>query len=158
MPQRREFLKTLGGVAAATLAGSTDSFGHARALNLAVALPQGGLGGHDRLEPDWYQKKIVQVQAEMAKRKLEALVLLGAYSMVASQRRFFLGKSFVVMWWGFLLVAAGALAAEWALVSVLRGAIVDPRPVAVEFVMTLAFFPFVTWLLVWAQKSLLRQV
>jgi rod shape-determining protein MreD len=89
---------------------------------------------------------------------VEALALLGAYSIVASQRRFFLGKSFVVMWWGFLLVAAGALAAEWALVSVLRDAIVDPRPVAVEFVMTLAFFPFVTWLLVWAQKSLLRQV
>ena len=82
MPQRREFLKTLGGVAAATLAGSTDSFGHARALNLAVALPQGGLGGHDRLEPDWYQKKIVQVQAEMAKRKLDALVLLDPHNVI----------------------------------------------------------------------------
>jgi rod shape-determining protein MreD len=89
---------------------------------------------------------------------VEALVLLAAYSTVASQRRFFLGKSFVVMWWGFLLVAAGALAGEWVMVSVLRDAIVDARPVAIEFVMTLALFPFVTWLLVRAQKGLLRRV
>jgi Xaa-Pro dipeptidase len=82
MPQRREFLKTLGGVAGATLAGSARSFGRARDLSLWANVPPGGPGGHDRLEPDWYKRKIVQVQAEMAKRKLDALVLLDAHNVI----------------------------------------------------------------------------
>jgi Xaa-Pro dipeptidase len=35
----------------------------------------------DRLPPDWYRRKIGQVQAEMAKRKLDALVLLRAVNV-----------------------------------------------------------------------------
>ena len=144
-----------------------DSVARVNGYDLGVA-HHGGYAEYARLPADWTvplpdgltgrQAMALGTAGFTVALGVEALVLLGAYSMVASQRRFFLGKSFVVMWWGFLLVAAGALAAEWALVSVLRDAIVDPRPVVVEFVMTLAFFPFVTWLLVWAQKSLLRQV
>ncbi|MGB8273741.1 MAG: rod shape-determining protein MreD [Alphaproteobacteria bacterium] len=89
---------------------------------------------------------------------VEALVLVSAFGIVSSQRRFFLGKSFVVMWWGFLLVAAGALSATWVMVSALRGAVIDPSPVLLELVMTLALFPFVTWILVRAQRGLLRQI
>lgn len=89
---------------------------------------------------------------------VEAVVLLSAYGIVSSQRRFFLGKSFIIMWWGFLLVALGALFAEWVMISALNLALIDPRPVLVEFVMTLALFPFVTWILVRAQRGLLKHV
>ena len=37
---------------------------------------------HDRLQPDWYRKKIRQVQEEMQKRKLDALVLLKATNVI----------------------------------------------------------------------------
>lgn len=80
MPQRRDFLRTLGSAAAATFAVSARSFGRPRVLSLSATVPPAG--EHDRLQPDWYQKKIVQVQAEMARRKLDALVLLDATNIV----------------------------------------------------------------------------
>ena len=80
MPQRREFLKTLGGAAAATLTASARSFGRARVLSLSTTVPDPE--GHDRLKPDWYKKKVAQVQTEMAKRKLDALVLLDAHNVI----------------------------------------------------------------------------
>src|SRR5881296_3225137 len=71
------------GAATLGLASSVRSFGRARALRLSgtIAIPQGP-GGHDRLQPDWYRKKIAQVQAEMAKDKLDALVLLNAHNII----------------------------------------------------------------------------
>jgi len=71
------------GAATLGLASSVRSFGRARALRLSgtIAIPQGS-GGHDRLQPDWYRKKIAQVQAEMAKDKLDALVLLNAHNII----------------------------------------------------------------------------
>src|SRR5205814_7878178 len=36
----------------------------------------------DRLTPDWYQRKIAQVQQEMEKRKLDAVVLLRAVNVI----------------------------------------------------------------------------
>jgi len=36
----------------------------------------------DRLPPDWYRRKIAQVQQEMAKRNLDALVLLRAVNVI----------------------------------------------------------------------------
>jgi Xaa-Pro dipeptidase len=78
--KRREFLRTLSGAAAFTLTSSACSFGRTRALSLSatVADPE----GHDRLQPEWYKKKIQQVQAEMATRKLDALVLLSATNII----------------------------------------------------------------------------
>jgi Xaa-Pro dipeptidase len=37
---------------------------------------------HDRLQPEWYQRKIRQIQQEMKKRKLNALVLLNATDVI----------------------------------------------------------------------------
>lgn len=82
MPRRREFLKTLSGMAGASLAFSARSMGRAHVLNLSASVPQSGTAGHDRLEPDWYKKKIVHVQEEMVKRRLDALVLLDAHNVI----------------------------------------------------------------------------
>ena len=71
------------GAATLGLASSVRSFGRTRALRLSgtIAVPEGPRG-HDRLQPDWYRKKIAQVQAEMAKDKLDALVLLNAHNII----------------------------------------------------------------------------
>src|SRR5437867_12310380 len=71
------------GAATLGLASSVRSFGRARALRLSgtLAIPEGP-GGRDRLQPDWYRKKIAQVQAEMAKDQLDALVLLNAHNVI----------------------------------------------------------------------------
>ena len=79
MQKRRDFLRSLGGAAAVTLRASAQSFGRTRLLSLRGALrdPE----GHDRLQPEWYRKKVAQVQAELERRKLDALVLLNAHNV-----------------------------------------------------------------------------
>ena len=50
------------------------------ASQISAALSGAGLP--DRLPPDWYRRKIGQVQQEMARRKLDALVLLRAVNVI----------------------------------------------------------------------------
>jgi len=80
MQRRREFCKVLGGAAAVTLTSAVESFTGARALRLraTVASPE----GPDRLPVAWYKKKVAQVQAELEKRKLDALLLLNATNII----------------------------------------------------------------------------
>ena len=80
MEDRRQFLRVAAGAAALGLSGSVSSFGRMRRVHMAAALP--GTGEHDRLQPDWYRRKIGQIQAEMKNRKLNALVLLNAHNVI----------------------------------------------------------------------------
>ncbi|HLW80090.1 MAG TPA: Xaa-Pro peptidase family protein, partial [Terriglobia bacterium] len=81
--QRRELLQTAGRVATLGLVSSIAPFAGARTLRLAGALdiPEGP-GGHDRLQPAWYRAKVAQIQAEMARNKLDAFVLLNATNVI----------------------------------------------------------------------------
>ena len=79
MQPRRTFLRSLGSAATVTLAAGRRGFAGSPAAARALTVSAGatlGPGGHDRLQPDWYKKKIRQVQERMAQRKLDALVLL----------------------------------------------------------------------------------
>ncbi|MGC2248333.1 MAG: aminopeptidase P family N-terminal domain-containing protein, partial [Terriglobales bacterium] len=85
-PARRIFLRNAAGAAALTLTSRLSSFGRTRTLRIDAALaPEGAAAGADRLDrlpPDWYRQKIRQVQAQMAQRKLDALVLLKAVNVI----------------------------------------------------------------------------
>ncbi|SEH52670.1 rod shape-determining protein MreD [Magnetospirillum fulvum] len=87
-----------------------------------------------------------------------ALVLLLVQGTAAAQRRFFLGKSFAVTWWAFGLLAAGAIALDWLLVTLIVGRVVDPAPVLFEYLMTLCCFPLLTWVLARTQMAFLLDV
>ena len=76
---RRQFLRTLSGVAALSVTGGVARLGNTRRLRLAAAING---GGHDRLEPDWYRGKVRQVQEEMQKRRIHALLLLNATNII----------------------------------------------------------------------------
>jgi Xaa-Pro dipeptidase len=89
MLDRREFLTSCSSSVAISGFCSQRLFANARAVKVAgrVSLRQAGgvpqgPGGHDRLQPEWYRRKIGQVQEEMAKRKLDALVLLNATNVI----------------------------------------------------------------------------
>jgi rod shape-determining protein MreD len=86
-----------------------------------------------------------------------AFVLLVVHGATASQRRFFLGNTFFVAWWGFALVALGAMALQWVLVSAVFGRIVESRAVLFSYLMTLSFYPVVSWTLARTQVAFLRQ-
>ena len=77
---RRQFLTGVTSAAAAfTVAAHASSLGTIHHVRAMAALP---LGEHDRLQPDWYRRKVQQVQQEMKKRKLNALVLLNATNII----------------------------------------------------------------------------
>ena len=71
-------MRTLSGVAALGITTDVSKLGRMHFLRMATAMP--GTGTHDRLEPDWYRRKIVQLQQKMKERKLNALLLLDATS------------------------------------------------------------------------------
>jgi Xaa-Pro dipeptidase len=79
-PSRRRFLQTVAGAAALTISTSSRSFGNTRLLEITANYP--APPGPDRLPPEWYQRKIKQVQAKMADRNLNAMVLLNAHNVV----------------------------------------------------------------------------
>jgi Xaa-Pro dipeptidase len=80
MANRREFLRTTAGAAALSVTTNLSSFGRARRLQMSTTLPN--TGSHDRLPEDWYRRKIRQVQDEIKKRNLNALVLLHATNVI----------------------------------------------------------------------------
>lgn len=86
---------------------------------------------------------------------VSSLVYLLVQGMTSSQRRFFHGKPFLIAWWGFGLVGAGALSLQWALVSMIVGHMLDPQAVVFEFLMSLSFYPLLSWFFARTQLSLL---
>jgi Xaa-Pro dipeptidase len=82
---RRLFLRNAAGAAALTMTSHLSAFGRTHTLRVNTAIAPDAAGpvpGIDRLPPDWYRRKIYQVQAAMAERKLDALVLLHAVNVV----------------------------------------------------------------------------
>jgi Xaa-Pro dipeptidase len=77
---RREFLRTLSGATAVSVIGNVASLGTTRRLNLAATIS--GSSEHDRLQPDWYRRKVKQVQKEMKKHKINAMLLLDATNII----------------------------------------------------------------------------
>jgi rod shape-determining protein MreD len=74
-----------------------------------------------------------------------AAVFLLVLMVIAPQRRFFLGKMFVVEWLGFALVTPVVFLAIWFIGSIYIGAIVDPGSLFVQASLTIAFYPGLSW-------------
>ena len=87
---------------------------------------------------------------------LTALVLIAVQYAVITQRRFFHGKTFLVEWWGFMLVAPGAAFVSWLLASLYFGVLVAPRPLGFQLLLSVALYPCLAWLFARAQHYLLR--
>lgn len=87
-----------------------------------------------------------------------ALSLLLTQAIVVSQYRFFNAKPFVATWWAFGLVAAGAAAVKWLMVSAVVGVLAEPEAPFYAYLMTVAFYPVVAWALARAQIVFLRDV
>ena len=89
---------------------------------------------------------------------VNALVLLAVHGAVLSQKKFFIGKSFYILWLGFSVIAAGALAVNWVLISVLNLTLVEPRTVIFQYLLTLGFFPAIAFMFLRWQQAFLKQV
>jgi len=69
----------------------------------------------------------------------------------------FRGNSFLVMWWGFAMVALGAQVLVWVLTTALQFALLDPMPAVFQGALTVALFPFLTWFFARTQHAILQQ-
>lgn len=85
-----------------------------------------------------------------------ALSLLLVQGLVVSQYKFFYGKAFAVTWWAFILVAGGAVLVKWLCVSAIYGDVLDGEAALMAYLMTVAFYPPVAWLLARTQMAFLR--
>ncbi|HUH83272.1 MAG TPA: rod shape-determining protein MreD [Stellaceae bacterium] len=88
---------------------------------------------------------------------ISALSLLLAQAALMSVRRLFVDRLFPLLWAGFLLTAAGVIAFEWGAVSLLSGHVLGLRPFLFEAVLTIATFPFGSYVLTRAQRGFLAR-
>jgi rod shape-determining protein MreD len=86
---------------------------------------------------------------------LSPLLLLITRAAVSSQRRFFVGKLFPFVWWGFALTMALASPLLWLAAGMLSGRLLDPRSFAFQAVLTIAFYPVASWLFVRVHRAML---
>jgi rod shape-determining protein MreD len=76
-----------------------------------------------------------------------AVVLLLVYGVIVSQRIVFLNKSFLVVWFGFMMVALGAGALSWLFASAFSGRLISPGAALFQVLVTMAIYPLLTWIL-----------
>ena len=87
---------------------------------------------------------------------VNAMAFLVVYGVVLSKRRFFVGKSFVILWLGFALVGAGEVFASWVLVSAYNVMLVSPNALFFQYLITLGCFPMFAWIFLRWQGTFLR--
>jgi rod shape-determining protein MreD len=88
---------------------------------------------------------------------VNALIFLLVYGGVLSQRRFFVGKSFYILWIGFGLVAAAAAATNWLLVSLWNATILMPNALFFQFLTTVGLYPVLAWVFLRWQYTFLKE-
>jgi hypothetical protein len=86
---------------------------------------------------------------------LTAVVYLIVYQLSFSQRRFFAGQIFYMLWFGFLIAAGINLVMAWIILSFYNHAPVPLSSVLTQFAFTVIIFPFPAWLLIRLQRLIL---
>jgi rod shape-determining protein MreD len=89
---------------------------------------------------------------------IHAVVFLACSALVAGQRRSLVGKSFLVLWWGFALVIAVGTAVEWLLFSAWFWQGMPVRPAVYRALLTLALFPPITWVFIQVHRGFVHRV
>lgn len=88
---------------------------------------------------------------------LYILVFLTVYGVSLTQRRFFAGKSFFILWMGFVIIAFGAAVESWLLASAWNFTILKFESVFFQYLLSLGIFPIVAWIFLRWQQAFLHQ-
>jgi len=81
-------------------------------------------------------------------------ILVVVYIIAVSQARFFYGKSFFVVWWGFMVVSLCVATMEWVIASLMEASMLAPEPAFYECAMNVAAYPIFGWLFVQVHRTL----
>lgn len=86
---------------------------------------------------------------------VNALLLLFVHWAITSQHKAFRGQPFVIVWFGFALVALGAAVLEVVLALFAGYGLLDPLTVFVQYILTLAIYPPIAFIMGRAQRAFL---
>lgn len=86
---------------------------------------------------------------------LNALTLVVVHWTVMSQRSFFLAKSFFLLWWGFGLVALGAVVLQWVVQCLLQLSFLPVVGQIFRSLVTITLFPPLAWCLIKVHRAFL---
>jgi rod shape-determining protein MreD len=84
------------------------------------------------------------------------VVLLTAYGLTNAQRKILTGAPFVLLWGGFLLIAAITTILQWLLSSLVEETFIDPQPALFLCVVTVVCYPPLSYFFTGVQRRLLR--
>lgn len=87
---------------------------------------------------------------------LNALMLVAVHELGVSQRRVFLGSSFMVNWTAFALVVGAVVPLSWGLVSLLHWRLLPTAPVLAQVILALTLYPAIYWILSRLERRWLR--
>jgi rod shape-determining protein MreD len=88
---------------------------------------------------------------------LSALVFIAVHQLVLSQRRFFVGQVFSMLWSGFALIMLIAMIFQWLVLSAYNASWMAFLPVLLQASLTIVIFPLPAWVLIRLQRSVLSQ-
>lgn len=89
---------------------------------------------------------------------LSALIFPAIHYLVYTQRRFFIGHPFFMLWFGFAITMLLVGFSQWLLLMLFEMRWFDPVPVLLQSLLTIGVFPFLTSLLIVLQRFVWRQV
>ena len=87
---------------------------------------------------------------------VSSMIFLAVYGAVVAQRRFFMSRSFVMIWAGFVMVAAGVVVLSWGLQTMVLGRQVHLGPAVFQYLTTIAAYPLLAWLFAQTQRLVLK--
>ena len=87
---------------------------------------------------------------------MTSLIYVLVYWVVLTQRRFFLGTSFAILWFGFALIAFGVAFVGWLAYSILNLHLLSPDPALMQALMTVALFPPFGWMFMRIHRAFLQ--
>ena len=88
---------------------------------------------------------------------MSALVFVALHQLVLSQRRFFSGQAFFVLWAGFAIAMVIAMLSNWLISSLVGRQMIPLTPVLLQGLLTITVFPLPAWLLIRLQRVALSQ-
>lgn len=87
---------------------------------------------------------------------LSALLFVGVHQLVFQQRRYFVGHSFFMMWFGFFLTVFVVTLTEWGLLCIVKSHMIPVMPAIMQILLASALFPLPCWLFILIQRHALN--
>lgn len=87
---------------------------------------------------------------------INVLILLLTHAATVSARRWFVGASFAIVWWGYAVVATLAMLLAWMITMTLAGATADVTPGISGVLFGVGAYPLLATFFAHAQRALLR--